>query len=140
MWPNPQGTSDLVTFTEEILNDKLHILCSVTVFYAVKFPDSPSRAFKVRTLRSLFLARKYTFKDQQVAFFKNASRSKPKFLPFIKMYAIIAFPMNGYWLKKYTESVLNVFYSLRGKFPYWELFWYKLSLRIQSESGKCGPE
>ena len=25
MWPNP----DLVTFTEEILNGKLHILCSV---------------------------------------------------------------------------------------------------------------
>ena len=29
MWPNPQETSDLVTFTEEILNWKLHFLCSV---------------------------------------------------------------------------------------------------------------
>ena len=28
MWPNPQETSDLVTFTEEILNGKLHFLCS----------------------------------------------------------------------------------------------------------------
>ena len=28
MWPNPQKTSDLVTFTEEILNRKLHFLCS----------------------------------------------------------------------------------------------------------------
>ena len=27
MWPNPQGTADLVTFTEEILNGKLHFLC-----------------------------------------------------------------------------------------------------------------
>ena len=28
MWPNPQETEDLVTFTEEILNGKLHYLCS----------------------------------------------------------------------------------------------------------------
>ena len=31
MWPNPQETMDLVTFTEETLNGKLHILCSDTV-------------------------------------------------------------------------------------------------------------
>ena len=29
MWPNPQETADLVTFTEEILTGKLHFLCSV---------------------------------------------------------------------------------------------------------------
>ena len=28
MWPNLQSTADLVTFTEEILNGKLHFLCS----------------------------------------------------------------------------------------------------------------
>ena len=28
MWPNPQETADLVTITEEILNRKLHYLCS----------------------------------------------------------------------------------------------------------------
>ena len=28
MWPNPQETADLVTFTEEILNEKLHF-CAV---------------------------------------------------------------------------------------------------------------
>ena len=28
MWPNPQETGDLVTFTKEILNKKLHFLCS----------------------------------------------------------------------------------------------------------------
>ena len=31
MWPNPQETADLVTFTEEIPNGKLHFLCSVTL-------------------------------------------------------------------------------------------------------------
>ena len=29
MWPNPQETVDLVTFNEEILNEKLHFLRSV---------------------------------------------------------------------------------------------------------------
>ena len=28
MWPKPQSPADLVTFTEEILNEKLHFLCS----------------------------------------------------------------------------------------------------------------
>ena len=28
MWPNPQETVDLVTFTEEILNGQVHFLCS----------------------------------------------------------------------------------------------------------------
>ena len=29
MWPNPQKTADLVTFTKEILNENLHFLCGV---------------------------------------------------------------------------------------------------------------
>ena len=29
MWPNQQYPADLVTFTEEILNEKLHFLYSV---------------------------------------------------------------------------------------------------------------
>ena len=31
MWPNPQFSADLVTFAEEILNEKLHFLCSVCI-------------------------------------------------------------------------------------------------------------
>ena len=29
MWPNPEETADLVTFTAETLNRKLNFLCSV---------------------------------------------------------------------------------------------------------------
>ena len=29
MWPTPQENADFATFTEEILNGKLHFLCSV---------------------------------------------------------------------------------------------------------------
>ena len=32
MWPNPQKNADLVTFTEEILNAKIHFLCSENVY------------------------------------------------------------------------------------------------------------
>ena len=31
MWPNPQETTVLVTFTEEILIGKLHFSCSVRI-------------------------------------------------------------------------------------------------------------
>ena len=37
MWPNMQETSDLVTFTEEILNGKLHFLWSVVFHWALHF-------------------------------------------------------------------------------------------------------
>ena len=30
MWPNPQFPTDLITFTEDILIEKLHSLCSDT--------------------------------------------------------------------------------------------------------------
>ena len=30
MWPNPQFLTDLVTFTEEILNKKVHFLCGLS--------------------------------------------------------------------------------------------------------------
>ena len=33
MWPNPQEIANLVTFSEEILNGKLHFLCSVICIY-----------------------------------------------------------------------------------------------------------
>ena len=36
MWPNPKQTADLVKFTEEILNRKLHSLCSVYWTYPLR--------------------------------------------------------------------------------------------------------
>ena len=34
MWPNPQETTDLVTFTEEILNGKLYFVCAVQIIFS----------------------------------------------------------------------------------------------------------
>ena len=39
MWPNPQESADLVTFTEEILNGKLHFLCSENYLPRFVFSD-----------------------------------------------------------------------------------------------------
>ena len=47
MRSNPQVTADLVTFTEEILNGKLHFLCSVYIFVfenvKISFSDCTGR-------------------------------------------------------------------------------------------------
>ena len=40
MWPNPQFPADLVTFTEEILNEKFHFLCS-DLFFIILEPLKP---------------------------------------------------------------------------------------------------
>ena len=37
MWSNPHETADLVTFTKETLNGKLHFLCSGTCFVLSSF-------------------------------------------------------------------------------------------------------
>ena len=44
MWPNPQETADLVTFTEDIINEKLHFLWSVFLFglYRAKLSKTKS--------------------------------------------------------------------------------------------------
>ena len=40
MWPNPQETADLVTFTEEIRNGKLHFLCSECSWNSVSYTNN----------------------------------------------------------------------------------------------------
>ena len=49
MWPNPQETKDLVTFTEEIFNEKLHFLCNVTQVFYCKFCEISKNTFFCRT-------------------------------------------------------------------------------------------
>ena len=46
MWPSPLETADLVTCTEEILNGKLHFLCSVSETYLEPTQRSKMELFK----------------------------------------------------------------------------------------------
>ena len=47
MWPNPQFLADLVTFTEEILNGKLHFLCSASSYSRALYFNIPGLIFIV---------------------------------------------------------------------------------------------
>ena len=40
MWPNPQETADLVTFTEEIVYGKLHFFCAVSFPLEIRYVQS----------------------------------------------------------------------------------------------------
>ena len=40
MWPNPQETSDSVTFTKEIPNGKIHFLCNFTSDVSLWYRDT----------------------------------------------------------------------------------------------------
>ena len=56
MWLNPQFPADLVTFTEEILNGKLHFLCSgSTLSYQWK-----SQIFGLNVLVYCYTANQYS--------------------------------------------------------------------------------
>ena len=71
MWPNPQETVDLVTFTEEILNEKLHFLCSVRIYKQINFPFSDCFKkhlqiyFRKQPFRGILLKR-YSENAQQI--------------------------------------------------------------------------
>ena len=61
MWPNPQISAYLVTFTEEILNGKLHVLCSVLTdikhFPFSKSMDPPLVFSWIELLRKAIMTR-----------------------------------------------------------------------------------
>ena len=64
MWPNPQKTVDLVTFTEEILNGKLNFLCSVTIRKCYQGHANPlSYGCLLMTILKKIVQVKYMFRD-----------------------------------------------------------------------------
>ena len=59
MSPNPQFPADLITFTEEILNGKLHCLCSdknscVLVCYSEEHYDDDMLVYDLANFRLMF--------------------------------------------------------------------------------------
>ena len=47
MWPNPQETAGLVIVTDEILNGKLHFLCSEACFCLLKISLASNWLFEL---------------------------------------------------------------------------------------------
>ena len=66
MWPNPQETADLVTFTEEVLSGKLHFLCGGNQLTFIKVTEENSfrilQTFSFLTFHSAVL---FLDKDQR---------------------------------------------------------------------------
>ena len=58
MWHYPQETADLVTFTEEILNGKLHFLCNVSYHVVLS----------ILILKDLLKTWKSTIQEQNIIF------------------------------------------------------------------------
>ena len=57
MWPNPQISADLVLFTEEILNGKLHFLCSDSIANSdPNLHEISSKDFGITKLKYLTIA------------------------------------------------------------------------------------
>ena len=55
MWPKPQESADLVTFTEEFLNGKLRFLCSVSHRCLTSDPKYASVYSHVKHKKTVFL-------------------------------------------------------------------------------------
>ena len=160
MWPNPQFPADLVTFTEEIFNGKLHFLCSAfakivngfqpvtiftesypVIFWSVIFPITDWHAI----LYSLKTSENQRFSD---VFREN--RIARKFLKSVCLYKY-CWPENyrkranfSLWWQYSELSSFSPNYLLyepcnftKSNTPPWEFFiflklykWYQMAQRI----------
>ena len=59
MWPNPQFSADLVTFTEEMLSGKLHFLCGDWGYEGLWILDIPG--WKVYSVLLVVYRKNVTF-------------------------------------------------------------------------------
>ena len=122
MWPNPQFPADLVTFTEEILNEKLHFLCSD--------PSSDLIIFKIWRVvdfkQELTLSNERTYQDMSIKhnFMGRVNPISPNlfFQVDIKKLFTLLF-------REHTTA----WSSLCEKCPYSKLFWsafFRILIRI----------
>ena len=68
MWPNLQFPTDLVIFTEEILNEKLHFLCSVHFFVLILIRKFSSK------MSSLLASDRFQTNDNENIFEQDLNR------------------------------------------------------------------
>ena len=104
MWPNPQFPPDLVTFTEEILDGKLHFL----------YTDIPLSTFPL-TLCCSFLShlkQKWNFRKLNALAFVGRVLVNKEW-PVFKLW-FVAFPIQitmHNWLYKGKNEIVQSFYS-----------------------------
>ena len=84
MLPNPQETADLVTFIKEILNEKLHFLCSEIFEKELKNFEKFGSSYSDK-------AKKNTFSSGNASNEKNLHPGCRKFIFFNGFFADILF-------------------------------------------------
>ena len=124
MWPGQQFHVDLVTFTREILNGKLHFLCSVKAYSSELtlvinkclgervFPDD----LKLADVRIIFKKQKQPFRD---VFRKRCSENMQQTYrrtPLPK-YIFAKVKSNSYWNRTSACSLVNLLDIFRTPFP-----------------------
>ena len=102
MWPNPQKTANLVTFTEEILNEKLHFLCSVCSLFSLVYRSEKNVTKNIEKLEYLNL------KKFCVSFFLWTSYMYCTYLALyrFKMFVTWKFISNFHWFNLTLSFVM----------------------------------
>ena len=116
MWPNPQKTANLVTFTEEILNEKLLFLCSVYSLFALAYGSEKNVTRNIEKLEYLNL------KKFCVSFFLWTSYMYCTYLALyrFKMFVPWKFISNFHW-----STLINLtisFVMLKNNQTNWSFF------------------
>ena len=134
MWPNPQETADLVTFTEEIPNGKLHFLCSA----AIRLRESwSSNLINTQCSQARSIYKWLSVRPNQIIphwqLKKNFSPKRPDnfFYPFnvhakslIRPYSIFAIcstTKSLYWIKYLLNWIRSLHCPMQVHFSLWNI-------------------
>ena len=125
MWPNPQIPADLVTFTEETLNGKLHFLCSV-MRHCYCFKTSATSIFgrklPHRCLTSSYICLSYILFFFQTLHFIKFTLIKTKLHRSLKLFnKIYQKIIHKTFLKSLWEACFRLWCKLNSKSILWDL-------------------
>ena len=135
MWPNPQETADLVTFTEEIPNGKLHFLCSVKFEkWSKKLIDLICFNITVLQYFSKGIIKNFvtSSNSMQLASFNNLNFDSN----ILSWYSLLLYVMNVLAIKLWcNDAILSLInWKIYVKAIIW--FWILRKLRLETEGDK----
>ena len=118
MWTNPQETLDLVTFTEEILNEKFHFCASIVTFSLhQRFEQHIGQCIQEWTQQNLWKTAFKNFKwygplMQTISFQSFERLSSPillgPYLNILPLYQLLNIEIIQYCLKWYFFVLLGI--------------------------------
>ena len=119
MWPNPQETADLVTFTEEILNGKLRFLYSASKHLRWELCNNSLIYFLLKlccSIFKLFISTIWWLVSKECLAYKGTIQNALK-------------QLRRSFFGKTAESTSQLF---RQKFHVWCLIWFWICLCMRN--------